>query len=175
MPGEEIAFECRRCGACCVGLLVEDMGVLKGLTLLPGEEKAFPDDIVEPAVGLGRSPQGQGFKVIAYQMIEETCPHLGEGECWIYDERPASCRQFPFSLREMPDGRRQMGFDLSCPALRDAFKEQERPRFRFDAKEHAERLLKAELEASADPRRAWFFDMEERSWKRYAELGVSER
>ena len=52
MPGKKIAFECLRCGTCCTGLLVEDMEVLRGLTLLPDEEKeqALADNQFSPDI-----------------------------------------------------------------------------------------------------------------------------
>ena len=53
MRGEELVFECRRCGTCCRDLLLEDKGVLRGLTLLPGEEEAFDEASVRPAIGRG--------------------------------------------------------------------------------------------------------------------------
>jgi Fe-S-cluster containining protein len=117
MPREELVFECRRCGTCCRDLLQEDQGILRGLTLLPGEEEAFVGASVRPAIGRGRRPYETGFIIIAHQLLYESCPHLGDPDCLIYSERPASCRQFPFSLREGPDGRQQLGLDLSCPSL----------------------------------------------------------
>ncbi len=66
------------------------------------EEKNFPEDSNKPAVGLGRRPHERGFTVIAHQLVEETCSHLGEAECRIHNRRPASYRQFPFSLKETP-------------------------------------------------------------------------
>jgi hypothetical protein len=68
MEGTGIAFKCLRCGRCCTDLLTEDMGVLRGLTLLPGEQEHFPEQLVSPAIGLGRRPHERGFRVIAYQL-----------------------------------------------------------------------------------------------------------
>ena len=169
MP-EELIFECSRCSACCSDLVQEDKGILRGLTLLPGEEKAFPEDSVMPAVGLGRRPHERGFKVIAHQLVEETCPHLGVAECRIHDRRPSSCRQFPFSLRMGPDDRQQMGLDLSCPSLAELVEGRTDLRIRFYDRPSAERLLEVSTGALFNPRRAWFYDLGSGKWKRYYDL-----
>ncbi len=170
MAGKETAFECRRCGRCCLNLLAEDRGVLRGLTLLPEERELFPEFVVRPAVGIGRGPKEMDFLVIAYQMTEDTCPHLEENLCRIYTERPASCRQFPFSLRYNAEGKLQIGFDFNCPSLNAFLMGDPRPRIRFDARPHAMNLLSVELEAMGDPSRAWYFDLRNKEWRRYTEL-----
>ncbi len=170
MPGDETVFECRRCGTCCRDLVQEDKGVLRGLTLLPGEEELFPEASVRPAVGIGRRPHGRGFTVIAHQLVEETCPHLGEAECRIHDRRPASCRQFPFSLREGPQGRQQMGLDLNCPALAELVEGRTDLRIRFEDRPSAERLLEVSARARERPKKAWFYDLETGKWMRYDNL-----
>jgi Fe-S-cluster containining protein len=173
MDGTGIAFECLRCGRCCTDLLAEDMGVLRGLTLLPGEQGHFPEPMVSPAIGLGRRPHERGFRVIAYQLTVNTCPHLGENACNIYVDRPASCRQYPFSLGRGSDGSELMGFDLNCPSLLMHLGKDPRARFRFEARQYAERLRNAGLEAVGRPNRAWFFDLESKKWIRYSELSES--
>jgi len=174
MPGDEIVFECRRCGTCCRDLVQEDKGVLRGLTLLPGEDKLFPEASVRPAVGIGRRPHERGFTVIAHQLVEETCPHLGEVECRIHDRRPASCRQFPFSLREGPQGRQQMGLDLNCPALAEIVEGRTDLRIRFEDRRSAERLLEVSTRAWERPKKAWFYDLENGKWMKYDNL-IDER
>ncbi len=170
MPGEKLVFECRRCGTCCRDLVQEDKGVLRGLTLLPGEEKVFPEASVRPAIGLGRRPHERDFTVIAHQLVEETCPHLGDSECRIHDGRPSSCRQFPFSLRTGPEGRKQMGLDLNCPALAELVEGQTNLRIRFEERPSAERLLEASKRALEHPKRAWFYDLGSGKWMRYDRL-----
>jgi Fe-S-cluster containining protein len=169
MP-EELVFECRRCGTCCRDLVQEDRGVLRGLTLLPGEEINFPEELIKPAVGLGRRPHERAFTVIAYQLAEETCLHLGESECRIHDRRPASCRQFPFSLREAPEGRQQIGLDLNCPALAELVEGRANLRFRFVDKPSAERLLKVNTRAREHLKKAWFYDLGSGKWRRFDSL-----
>ena len=170
MAYEGLSFECLRCGKCCSNLLAEDRGVLRGLTLLPEERGLFPEPIMRPAVGIGRRPEERDFLVVAYQMTEDTCPHLEENQCRIYTDRPASCRQFPFSLRHNTEGKMQIGFDLNCPSLRTLLERVPSPRIRFDARPHAERLLGVEMEAIGDPGRAWYFDLRSKEWRRYTEL-----
>ena len=170
MAGSEATFECLRCGRCCSNLLAEDRGVLRGLTLLPGEHELFPPSTVRPAIGIGRRPHERGFRITAYQLTEDTCPHVEEGSCGIYAQRPASCRQFPFSLRRGPEGTMQVGLDLNCPALISMVESNLRPGPGFDGKPSAEKLLNVELEALRSPRRAWFFDLGSEKWMRYSEI-----
>ncbi len=170
MSGTGTAFRCLRCGRCCTNLLAEDMGVLRGLTLLPEERGLFPGSVVRPVIGLGRRPHGIGFRIIAYQLTKDTCPHLEENTCLIYPKRPASCRQFPFSLRRGPDGGRQIGLDLNCPSLLSLLEGNPRLRLSFDEGPEAERLLAVEGEALDQPRRAWFYDLGARKWINYSVL-----
>ena len=170
MAPDETTFNCLRCGTCCSNLLAEDWGILRGLTLLPEERELFPEPLVKPAIGVGRRPHGRGFRIMAYQLTEDNCPHLGEGSCSIYPDRPASCRQFPFSLRRGPEGKVQVGFDLNCPALVVLIEENQRVNVGSDARLYAEKLLDIELEALSSPKKAWFYDLRSGRWRRYSEL-----
>lgn len=170
MAGNATTFECLRCGRCCSSLLAEDRGVLRGLTLLPGEQEQFPPSIVRPAIGIGRRPHERGFLIIAYQLTEDTCPHREGGSCGVYSERPASCRQFPFSLWRGPEGTMQMGFDMNCPALLALIDDNPRLSIRFDARPYAEKLQDVQMEAVEQPGRAWYFDLRTRSWIRYRDM-----
>ncbi len=170
MVGGELVFRCLRCGRCCKDLLAEDKGVLRGLTLMPDERRLFSGSKVRPAVGVGRSPSDRGFEVITYQLTEDTCPHLNGNLCDIYTERPSSCRQFPFSLRLGAGGEMLMGFDLNCPSIRELLGDLSKPSVRFNEREHAERLLRVELEAMKNPERAWYFDLGGEKWVRHIHL-----
>jgi Fe-S-cluster containining protein len=165
----EYVFDCLRCGRCCTDLLAEDRGVLRGLTLLPEEVTAFPESMVKPAVGIGSRPREGSFEVIAYQLTEETCPHLSGGLCGIYEVRPASCRQFPFSLRRGAEGEEELGLDLNCPALKELLGG-DFLRLRFEERPHAERLMAVQVEASKQPGRAWHLDLVTGRWMRYMDL-----
>jgi len=170
LVGGELVFRCLRCGRCCKDLLAEDRGVLRGLTLMPDERRLFPESKVRPAVGLGRSPSESGFEVIAYQLTEDTCSHLKGNLCEIYLERPSSCRQFPFSLRLGTGGELLMGFDLNCPSIQELLGDLAEPCVRFEEREHAERLLRVEIEAMKNPERAWYFDLGGEKWVRHNHL-----
>ena len=121
---ETAEFMCIRCGKCCRSLLSEDRGILRGLTLLPEELHLFREDAIRPAIGVGSRPHDSKFKVLAYQLAVEPCPHLEETGCAIYVDRPSSCRQFPFSLEHSGDDGPLLGVDLNCSSaarLLDAY------------------------------------------------------
>ncbi len=166
----EQVFECQRCGGCCSNLVAEDRGVTRGLTLLPEETEHFPEAMVRPAIGIGRRPHDKGFRIIAYQLTVDICPHLTEDSCDIYERRPASCRQFPFSLKQGPMGKRMIGFDLNCPSVSTLLESRQRQALRFEERPSAEKLLKLELEALKNPRRAWFYDLGTSKWVRFSDL-----
>ena len=170
MVGGGRVFRCLGCGRCCKDLLAEDRGVLRGHTLMPDERQLFPESKVRPAVGVGSSPSGRDFEVIAYQLTEDTCPHLKGNLCEIYLERPSSCRQFPFSLRLGAGGELLMGFDLNCPSIRELLGDLAEPSVRFEEREHAERLLRVEVEAMKNPEMAWYFDLGGDKWVRRTHL-----
>lgn len=164
-----VEFMCIRCGRCCAALLSEDRGILRGLTLLPGETSLFSESMVRPAVGVGETPSDPGFKVLAYQLAVEPCPHLGDGGCAVYRDRPASCRQFPFSLELSGDGGPLLGVDLNCPSaarLLDGCTQ-----LMFEGRGAAVRLLRVKERATEDPTRAWLYDLRTSGWVRCDGLG----
>lgn len=164
---ETAEFTCIRCGKCCSSLLSEDRGILRGLTLLPEEAHLFQEDAVRPAIGMGRRPHDSKFKVLAYQLAVEPCPHLEEMGCAIYVDRPSSCRQFPFSLEHSDDGL-QLGVDLNCPSaarLLDAYTQ-----ISFEGRDAAERLLQIKEQVAQNHRWAWFYDLRTCRWVRGGRL-----
>ena len=163
-------FTCLRCGGCCTSLVSEDRGVLRGPTLLPDEIYLFDEAVVKPAVGVGRRPHGKGFKVVAYQMTKETCPHLEDSGCAMYPERPACCRQFPFSLSLGTEGELLLGFDLNCPSLSTALEEGFRPTQSFDGLESARKFLTVQREIRSQPNRVWYYDLKSDGWLRHSKL-----
>ena len=158
-----VRFCCTRCGKCCEGLVSEDKDVLRGLTLLPDEISIFPPGMVEPAIGVGRGPSCEGFIIVAYQLTADVCPHRGEGQCLVYTSRPASCRQFPFSL-EPGAGGPLIGFDMNCPSASALLRSGgglELPEL-----EAARRLYRLKVLLAENPRWAWFYDLGARRWVR---------
>jgi len=158
-----VKFSCTRCGKCCEGLVTEDKGVLRGLTLLPDEVGQFPLEMVEPAIGVGRGPGCDGFSVVAYQLVADVCPHRGDSLCLIYASRPTSCRQFPFSL-EPGDRGPMIGFDMNCPSVSTLLGSGcglELPELQA-----ADRLYRLKLLMAENPRQAWFYDLGARRWVR---------
>ncbi|MBN2334515.1 YkgJ family cysteine cluster protein [Candidatus Bathyarchaeota archaeon] len=164
MSGDAAEFRCLRCGKCCASLLFEDRGVLRGLTLLSDEVGVFPVEHVKPAVGVGKRPHGDRFTVVAYQFTGDTCLHLHGARCAVYNDRPSSCRQYPFSLEPSRDGDPLMGFDLNCPSVTRLL--DENLPVVFEGREAAERLLHIKTLVSENPRRAWFYDLRKDKWVR---------
>lgn len=89
-----IKFSCLKCGQCCRTLLKENKGIITGLELTPSEAKKFPSNILHPRYGRGKT-ENSISKITTYQISTDICPHLGNGACKIYNERPLSCRRFP--------------------------------------------------------------------------------
>jgi Fe-S-cluster containining protein len=160
----EVKFNCNRCGYCCSNLIAEDQGVTKGLTLLPNEVKYFPNDFIKPAIGIGKDPKEKGFKVIAYQFTDDICPHLKLGSCDIYRDRPHSCRQFPFSFKQTPEGEKVIGIDLNCPSVLLCVQELGQNPLMLDNLESAEKLFEIGLDVVKNPQTAWFYDLRKGSW-----------
>ena len=133
------------------------------MTLLPKEALLFPAELVRPAVGVGRSPHGGGFRVVAYQLEADVCPHLVESLCRIYVDRPASCRQFPFSLEPGRDGP-IVGLDMNCPAVPALLSGE--GRVEIDELGSAEALYRLKLEVAENLQRSWFYDLRNRKWVR---------
>jgi Fe-S-cluster containining protein len=165
-----LKFECYKCGKCCLNLLQEDKGVLRGLTLLPEERNSFLPSTVKPAIGHGKSLHSKKFKIIAYQLTQDTCPHLRNDLCEIYPKRPASCRQYPFSLKQASDETELIGLDLNCPSLLAFLERENRKNLRFEEKQYAEKLLRLELKTLEKIDYSWFFDLENKNWVNYREI-----
>lgn len=143
--------------------MAEDKGILRGLTLLPEEAPLFPPDMVRPAMGDGRRPHNEEFRVAAFQLEADVCPHLSEGLCGIYVDRPASCRQFPFSLEPGRDGP-IVGLDMNCPAVPALLSGE--GRVEIDELGSAEALYRLKVEVAENPQRSWFYDLRNRKWVR---------
>jgi Fe-S-cluster containining protein len=163
MPTFVVKFQCQKCGKCCHTLLACDKGIKRGLTLLPDELKLFNEDQVTPAIGQGRTPKDQDFQIIAYQLTENDCPHLKNNICEVYDQRPTSCRQFPFSMDPGTQGS-VLGIDTNCPAIIQLLDSGNR--FEFKEREDAEKLLIIKTMVQLQPKLYWFYDLKTNNWKR---------
>lgn len=163
-------FTCRRCGKCCRDLVFKDSGILRGLTLLPEEIRFFPEEKVRPYFGFGKRPYDPRFKILAYQLTTMDCPNLKDDICSKYMERPASCRQYPFSLDSDPEGGVLLGVDMNCPAAVGLVSGSDGT-IEFPDRDSAEKLLELKRLAVENPRKAWFYDLESEKWLRYDKMG----
>jgi len=164
-----LSFICQRCAKCCKNLVFRDSGVLRGLTLFPDEIKYFSDEYVEPYLGVGKRPHDKGFRVIAYQLITTNCPHLEGNQCKIYEKRPISCRQFPFSLDPDLDAGVLLGVDMNCPAAVELVNSSD-GRVILPDRESAEALLELKKVGIKNPRKVWIYDLDSKRWVRYDKL-----
>jgi len=161
---------CQRCGKCCSDIVQQDRGILRGLSLLPDEIDLFPVELVKPYLGIGKRPHMAKFQIIAYQLASYSCPHLVENSCSGYDERPTSCRQFPFSLDLDEENEPLLGVDMNCPAAVELLNNTD-GLFEFTDREDAERLLELKRRVLKNPRRAWVYDLATMRWVRFDKMG----
>lgn len=98
------------------------------------------------------------------------CPHLEDDKCSIYAARPASCRQYPFSLDPDKETETLLGVDMNCPAAVELVSGSTGT-LEFPDRDMAERLLGLKRLAAENPRRAWFYDLESGKWVRYDKMG----
>ena len=164
-----MGFNCQRCGKCCKDLVFKDSGVLRGLTLLPNEIKLFPEDLIKPYLGIGKRPYDKDFRILAYQLTISTCPNLDDNQCNIYQNRPASCRQFPFSLDPDDEGEILLGVDMNCPTAVELINSNQ-GKIEFNDRESATRLFEIKKLAIDQPRKFWIFDLDSEKWHRFDKL-----
>jgi Fe-S-cluster containining protein len=143
-----------------------DRRILRGLTLLPDEVDLFPEDMVKPYLGLGKRPYESGFKVIAYQLTGDECTKLVENTCTIYEIRPTTCKQFPFSLDLDEDNEPLLGIDMNCPAASEMISTMD-GQVEFTDREEAEKLFELSRKVTVNPRKAWIYDLESMKWVRF--------
>ena len=117
----KIRFECLKCGACCRNLHIKtDLGrgwIIVGLFVMPQERKLFPADIIVPLYGAGLKGRSRVRPEVtfAYQITEDTCPHLTEENlCDIYSKRLLACRAFPLETNFL---------DRRCTWVHERFQE----------------------------------------------------
>jgi Fe-S-cluster containining protein len=164
-----MSFNCRQCGICCRDLLQKDAGILRGLTLLPKETVEFDEEQVKPYLGYGKHPYETEFKILAYQLNVEECPHLTEDKCSIYPRRPSTCRQFPFSLDPDKEEGVLLGVDMNCPAAVDLVNTSG-GMLDFPDKGSAMEIYKLKKLVTDNPRKVWLYDLGSGKWVRYDKL-----
>ena len=130
----------------------------------------FPEELVKPYLGIGKRPHESKFQVIAYQLITETCPHLAENRCTRYDERPITCRQFPFSLDLDEKDEPLLGVDMNCPAAVELINNTD-GRIKFTDRQDAKKLLNLKRRVLVNPRRAWVYNLATMKWGRFDKMG----
>ncbi len=158
------------CGKCCKDLIQQDRGILRGLSLLPEEIGLFPEELVKPYLGIGRRPHMTKFQVIAYQLSSDSCPYLVENNCSRYDERPITCKQFPFSLDLDQEDEPLLGVDMNCPAAVELINTTD-GQIEFTDRNDAEKLLELKRRVMENPRRAWVYDLATMKWFRFDKMG----
>jgi Fe-S-cluster containining protein len=137
--------------------------------LLPDEIALFCKEKVVPGIGLGISPDEESFTVLTYQLKADTCPHLFDELCRIYEKRPASCRQFPFSYEiDTKSGDTIVGVDLNCPAVSSII--EKTPQIQFEERNSAEKILEMKRIVSNNVRNVWLYDLKKMIWVRFSDL-----
>jgi Fe-S-cluster containining protein len=93
-----------------------------------------------------------------------------ENKCTHYNERPVTCRQFPFSLDLDPEEGVLLGIDMNCPEAVELVNESD-GNIEFPDRDSAEKLLALKQLALVNPRRVWIFDLGSEKWARYDKVG----
>lgn len=163
-------YVCQRCGKCCNDLIQRDRGILRGLSLLPEEVHLFPEELVKPYLGIGKRTHESKFQVVAYQLIAETCPYLADDGCTRYNERPVTCRQFPFSLDLDEEDESLLGVDMNCPAAVELINNID-GMIEFTDRQDAVKLLDLKRQVLVNPRRALVYDLATMKWVRFDRMG----
>ena len=161
---------CQRCGKCCNDLVQQDREILRGLALMPEEIHLFPEELIKPYIGIGKRTHVSKFQVIAFQLVLDSCPYLVENKCSTYDERPTSCRQFPFSLDLDEENKPLLGVDMNCPAAVEIINNTD-GLLEFTDRDDAERLLELKRRVLENARRAWVYDLSTMKWVRFDKMG----
>jgi Fe-S-cluster containining protein len=143
--------------------------VLRGLTLLPEEVNLFQEDHIKPYLGVGKRPYDPNFRVIAYQFTQPECPYLDKDKCVKYSDRPATCRQFPFSLDPDLEEDILLGVDMNCPVATELVNTSD-GLIEFLDRNSAMKLYKLKKYTVENPRRTWVYDLDNNRWIRSDKL-----
>jgi len=174
-------FQCLQCGRCCTKLIKEGQGTRKGLPLFPRERNNFSKGIIKPHIGIGKKPTDRKFRIIAYQMIENICPHLENKICKIYDNRPVACRAFPLYPHIIIGEGVTMKIDPACIALKRLGIRflQEDVVFTQGSLENeminANELSRISSQANKNIKRTWIFDLKSDKWISFRDFVISHR
>lgn len=170
-------FKCLQCGKCCQNLIKNSQGTRKGISLLPRERGLFSEEIIKPQVGIGSKPTDKKFKIVAYQMIENSCPFLKNDKCAIHEKRPVACGAFPLYPNIIIEGglARVINMKIAphCTALekRGITKEGEEAVFTRSSLKNEihyfEELSRISYNILKSYRRAWIFDLSSDNWIRF--------
>jgi Fe-S-cluster containining protein len=95
-------FKCRRCGTCC--------HAFEGIKVTKAEAESLPLTL-NARRGIAELFDGTYF-------LKEPCPFYNAAAkaCGIYDNRPATCRNFPLYNQRGVDGHVHLGTAEMCPA-----------------------------------------------------------
>ena len=156
-----VTYKCLQCGSCCRTLYRKRGDIWTGLFLLPNEKNLFPTALIHPRYGLGRKPTHKGFKILAYQMSDNICPHLKEDRCLIYSKRPIMCKGYPRG----PWGE----FDYSCTVfeklgVKDGLHITLMAESIENERMWSNQLRENFLKSVKKPNQLWSFDLKTRTW-----------
>jgi len=175
-------FKCLQCGKCCSSYQGNKSSSKRtGISLFPKERKLFPEDSIKPQVGIGRKPTDKKFRIIAYQMIEDTCPFLKHNKCVIYEKRPIACRSFPLYPFILIGKGITMKLDTYCTALEKLGMTKPDERVAFTKTSlvnelfYVKKLSKLSFQILKRIRRAWIFDSSSDKWIRFRDTVARSR
>lgn len=114
-------FQCKRCGKCCRGPLLEGVAVIPSdVRRISGHLGISRPDFIARYVSIKRSEHDG---VMAYP-----CPFVLDGTgCSIYNVRPMTCRIFPLDF-SLVEAAQEIAVQMFCPAAKDLWRELTRDR-----------------------------------------------
>ena len=168
-----VDFKCLQCGRCCSFQSNGGPNKVTGISLFPRERNLFPEDIINPQVGIGRKPSDKKFKIIAYQMFENTSSLLEHNKCTIYERRPIACRAFPLYPFIIVGRGVITKVDPYCTALEKMGIENPGESIVFNPSSlsnesiYVNELAKISFQILRKFKRAWVYDSLSDKWKRF--------
>jgi Fe-S-cluster containining protein len=80
-----------------------------------------------------------------------------------YNFRPASCRQFPFSIQKSDDGF-VIGIDMNCPSIQEMIQKDQTLVITSEEKKAAELLVILQAKILQNKKTVWFKDVGTGIW-----------